>query len=203
MKRLILGFVLMLWAMAAGAQLTQQQAATLKTAILADATAAAAFSGGDLQAVANRMNTKDAAFFVWHSTTPIQTIFDAITWANLTPADTPDGTTLYTNRALYCSAKQQQLLVMLGGRTILNATISTLRAGLQDALTNLPCGVGGATVAAGWTTVRDTAIKRTATLAEKALANVAGGNGQLATPATATWEGNLTFNDVVFIRDNG
>lgn len=203
MKRLILGAWLFLWALVAGAQLSQQQAATLKTAILADGSAAAAFNGGDLQAVADRMNTKDAAFFVWHSSTSIQTIFDSITWANLTPADTPDGTTLYTNRALYCSAKQQQLLIMLGGRTALNATISTLRAGLQDALTNLPCGVGGATVSAGWTTVRDSAIKRTATLAEKALANTAGGNGALATPATATWEGNLNFNDVLFIRDNG
>lgn len=183
--------------------LSLAQAATLKTAILSDGTAAAAYNGGDLQAVADRMNTVDAAFYVWHSAAPVQAIFEAITWANMTPNDAADGTQLWLNKAMVAQGKQFNLQTMLTGRLTLDATKSTLRAGLQDALTNLPTGAGGATVSAGWTTVRDSAIKRTATLAEKALANVAGGNGQLATPATATFEGNLTFNDVVFIRDNG
>ncbi|MBL8999290.1 MAG: class I SAM-dependent methyltransferase, partial [Gemmatimonadetes bacterium] len=43
-------------------------------------------------------------------------VFDAITWANLTPVDVPDGSAAYTNRALLCQAKQINLQILLQGR---------------------------------------------------------------------------------------
>ena len=201
MKRIAIGLTLFLWALLVGAvDLTPQQASTLKTAIQANATCAPMFTAGDDVGAAVCMNTLDAAFYVWRTDVPVQAIYDQVTWANMTPADTPDGTAIYTNRALACQGKQFNLQTILQGRQTLNATISTLRAGIQDALTALPCGAGGATVSAGWVGVRDTALKRQARLWEKALANTAGGNGALATPAVPVLEGLLQPNDIITIR---
>lgn len=201
MKRLILGAWLFLWALTAGAaDLTAQQASTLKAAILANATCEPMFTAGDDVGTAACMNTIDVNFYLWRTDVPVQSIYDQVTWANMTPADAPDGTTIYTNRALACQGKQFNLQTILQGRTTLNATISTLRAGIQDALTALPCGAGGATVSAGWVGVRDTALKRQARLWEKALANTAGGNGAQATPAVPVLEGLLSPNDIIPIR---
>lgn len=202
MRRLILGAWLFLWALVAGAQLTTQQASTLKVAIQANGTCAPLFSAGNDTGTAQCMNAVDGTFFLWRTNASVQAIYDQVTWANMTPADTPDGTALFTNRALACQGKQFNLQTLLQGRTTINATINTLRNGLQDSLTNLPCGVGGATVSAGWVGVRDTSLKRNATLAEKAVANTGGGGvGTSANPAIPTFEGNLTTDDIVTIRN--
>lgn len=201
MKRIAIGLTLFLWVLVAGAaDLTAQQASTLKTAIQANGTCSPMFTAGDDVGAAACMNTVDAAFYVWRTDVPVQAIYDQVTWANMTPADTPDGTALFTNRALACQGKQFNLQTILQGRQTLNATISTLRAGIQDALTALPCGAGGAVVSAGWVGVRDTALKRQARLWEKALANTAGGNGAQATPAVPVLEGVLSANDIITIR---
>ena len=68
-----------------------------------------------------------------------------------------------------------------------------MRAGWQDALTNIPAGASGALVSAGWTTVRDT-FKRLATRGEKVFAT---GTGTQATPGVLGWEGSLRDADVV------
>lgn len=201
MKRWIIGICLLLWAVVASAvDLTAQQASTLKAAVLANGTCAPIFAAGDDVGTAACMNAVDATFYLWRTDASVQSIYDQVTWANMTPADSPDGTALYTNRALACQGKQFNLQTILQGRSVLNATINTLRAGLQDALTTLPCGAGGAVVSAGWVGVRDTALKRQARLWEKALANTAGGNGAQATPAVPVLEGVLQPNDVIAIR---
>lgn len=202
MRRAVIGVVIFLWALVAGADLTQQQASTLKAAVLANGTCAPLFSAGNDTGTAQCMNAVDGAFFLWRTDASVQAIYDQVVWANMTPADSPDGTATYTNRALACQGKQFNLQTLLQGRTTINATINTLRNGLQDSLTALPCGAGGATVSAGWVGVRDTSLKRNATLAEKALANTAGGGvGTLANPAVPTFEGQLNTNDVATIRN--
>ena len=177
-----------------------QQLQALRTAILADATALAEWNIGDDTGVANRMNQIDVTFFLWRSDASVQTIFEQITWANLTPADAPDSTQTWMNRALACQGKQFSIQTMLTGRSTLDATRSTLRSGLQDALTNVPSGTGGAAVSAGWVGVRDTALKRNAKLVEKALADTSSGNGLIGTPAVPVFQGNLMPDDIPQIR---
>ena len=202
MKRPILGALLFLWALVAGAQLTTQQASAIKAACTGDGQCNTFWNAGNDIGVRDRMNTTDATFYLWRSDASVQQIFESITWANLTPADVADGTQLWMNRALAAQGKQFNIQTMLTGRAVLDARKSTLRAGLQDALTNLPTGVNGASVSAGWVTVRDTALKRNATLAEKALSDTSGGNvGTNANPALPVFEGNITLDNVTQARN--
>jgi hypothetical protein len=77
-----------------------------------------------------------------------------------------------------------------------------VRAGLQDALTNVPSNTGGATQAAGWVGVRDTALARSASIFEKVLAS--GGAGDTAaTAATMGAEGPVSYPDVEDARNHG
>ena len=74
------------------------------------------------------------AWYVWKSNAKTDDIYNAITWASLTPSDTPDGTALFTNRALLCQAKQINLQILLQGRQTVNAANLKTRQGLTDAL---------------------------------------------------------------------
>jgi hypothetical protein len=146
----------------------------------------------DMQANAASLNLGDtvgqAAFynanavpdyFVWNPSTSTKDVMDAITWANLTPADAPDGTAAWTNRALACQGKQFNVQTMLVGRDTIDATKANLVAGLQDALTNVPSGVSGASKSGGWANVK-IALTRKATRLEKLFAT---GNGTAANPS--------------------
>lgn len=140
-------------------------------------------------------NTDTAAWFnvasefiVWRSSTSVAEVQDAVVWANMTPADAPDGTTAWTNRSLACQGKQFNLSNLIVGRDQINSGKANVRAGLQDALTNVPSGAGGALVSAGWTTIRD-AMKRNATRGEALYAT---GTGTSATPGNLVWEGTIT-----------
>lgn len=142
--------------------------------------------------VAEALNQVTSDFWVWNLQTPVVSIFDAITWANLTPTDAPDGTAAWTNRSLMCQCKQINLQIILTGREYINASKVTIRAGLQDALTNVPSGAGGATVSAGWMAVRN-AMMKLATELEKVLST---GTGTTASPATTSEVITTNYNEI-------
>ena len=158
-------------------------------------------SGGALE-IAGLLNAAASpAYNVWRSVTPASEILDSITWANLTPADTADGTATFTNRALVCQAKQMNLQIILQGRDSVASGKVSVRGGLSDALQNVPAGAGGALVDAGWAgagKVKAT-ITRTASVVEKLFAT---GNGTTATPSTMGYEGPITSDDVQAARES-
>ena len=172
--------------------MTPAQLQTLKTAVLADQILSAV--GRNDTELARLLNLPSSTY-VWRSTTPADEVADAILWDRLTPADAPDGTAIQTNRLLLCQAKQMNLQVLLQGRDSIGTGRANLRAGLTDALLNVPSGVGGATVDAGWLgagRVKAT-IARLATVAEKVFAN---GTGTSGNPAGLGWEGTVTIADI-------
>ena len=134
--------------------LSPQQTATLKADILAKTTAGqpleALFAAQNWDGIADFYNALASPDFpVWRKDTPVGAIFDAITWANYTPNDAADGTTIYGNRLLIIQTKQMNLQNMLVGRDTIDATKANTRAGLRDAVIALPAGAAGAAVSAG------------------------------------------------------
>jgi hypothetical protein len=184
--------------------MTPAQLATLKADIAADGTLNAFPNNADgAWAIAQAYGLlASPTFTVWCNTVATDDIFNAISWANLTPNDSPDSTQQWLNRAMACQAKQFNIQTMLSGRTQLVTGKSNIRAGLQDALTNIPSGTGGAIVAAGWVAVRDGPLKRSATRFEKLFADTSGGNGAFATPAALVLEGSVSPTDVQAARSN-
>jgi hypothetical protein len=174
--------------------LTTAQLATLKAAIDADGTLSAMpnFGDGPYDIAIALNQPSNPAWYVWKSSASVDEIFDAITWASLTPADAADGSATYTNRALVCQAKQINLQLLLQGRQTLNATKLKIRQALTDALQNVPAGTGGANLDAGWTTVKQ-ALYRQATRAEAILST---GTGTTGVPANLGYEGSISAQDV-------
>lgn len=198
MKRLFFVALSLLFATALqAAGLSDAQIATLRPIVLAEPTLATARATGDDYAIAAWCNAAASpAYKVWNSSTPTSVIGDAVGWSSLTPVDMPDSTVVYTNRVLFSQAKQTNLQILIQGRDSLPTNKANIRAGLQDALTNLPTGAGGASIAAGWTAVK-TAIQRSATNAEKVLAS---GAGTAANPSDLGFEGNVTPNQASLLR---
>lgn len=175
--------------------LTTAQLAALKANIQGTSTLNSSVALQDWAAVANYYNTiASPTFTVWCSTVPTAQIFNSIIWANMTPVDAPDGTLTWETRSLCCQGKQFNLQTMLGGQQQLSTGLASIRSGLQDALTNLPSGASGALLSAGWVTLRDGPLKRSATNGEKVFAT--GGNGAFATPADLGFEGTIQPSDV-------
>jgi len=167
--------------------LTPAQLTALATDIANDATLNAITKNADgfvaIAAAYNLVVTSPGTFWVYRSNVPVQEIFDQIVWANFTPVDAADGTTLWQNRSMAAQGKSLNLQTLLMGQTQVNANKTNVRAGLQDGLTNLPTGTSGGTVAAGWTGVRDNVLARAATRAEKLFAgtnNPSGHDGSTA-----------------------
>lgn len=137
------------------------------------------------------------AFYVWRSVVDTETIFDAIDWAKLTPADvatTGDSAQVaaaQTNWALQCQAKQLNLQIILQGRQTINATRLKVRQAFTDSLQNVPSGVGGALNDAGWQTVKQ-ALYRVATRAERLFAT---GTGTTGVPGLCVFEGSISLDD--------
>ena len=142
-----------------------------------------------------RLLNLPSTFVVWRSTTDADLIADAIVWANLTPADTADGTAVFTNRARVCQAKQINLQIMLQGRQLIPSGKLNFRQGLQDALLNVPAGVGGTLLDAGWlgNGKVKASISRFATVAEKIFAT---GTGTAPTPGNLVFDGLVSINDI-------
>jgi len=172
--------------------MTNAQLIALKAAILADPNLTAQVSAGATGAIAEYLRGA-STFIVWRSSTAAQDIYNAITWANLTPTDVPDSTAVWTNRSLACQGKQFNVQTLLQGRDRISSDKPNVRAGLQDGLTNVPSGAAGATVSAGWTTVR-LAMQRPASVFEKIFAT---GAGTQATPGSLVLEGGPQDYDVV------
>lgn len=161
------------------------------------------------QLVADWYNgTASPTFHVYRSAIPVAELFDAIVWANFTPSDSvPTATSLendiYQSRQIACQTKQMNLQTMMIGQAAVNGAKANIRAGLQDALTNIPSGANGANRSAGWTTVRDTVLARASTRAEKLFASTASGNGSAPNAAaTLVFEGALASGDVSAARAN-
>ena len=173
--------------------LTAAQRTTLKNAILAETnpTLVAARNAGNIGAIADFYNA-DSTNYVWKSGVDVSDIFSMITWASMTPVDTPDGTQAWANRSLACQGKQFNLQTMLAGRETLPSGKVNIRAGLQDALTNIPAGPGGSTIAANWVGVRDF-MKRLATRCEVLFAP----GGTQSAPGDLVFEGYITVEEVI------
>ena len=176
--------------------MTPSQASTLKALALADQTATDLIAIGNDVALADWFNTPTTTY-VWRTSVPTDEVFDAISWAALTPADAPDGTVAYTNRALLCQAKQINLQILLQGKERVAGSKATIRAGLSDALLNVPSAVGGATQSAGWAAVK-AVLSRFATRAEAALAT---GEGTKASPSLLDFDGMVSTYDTTTIKD--
>jgi hypothetical protein len=164
--------------------LTTAQLQALKAAILADANLNTLVAQMATGAITEYLRG-DSTFIVWRSTTLSQDIYDAVTWANLTPTDAPDTTQAWMNRALACQGKQISLQILIQGKDRINSDKASIRAGLQDALTNLPSGSGGANVSGGWANVKP-AMTRLANKYEKVWVT---GTGTVATPGSLVIEG--------------
>ena len=177
--------------------MTPAQYAILNDLAAADPVAQAYVTdaGADDQALADWLNAATTKY-IWRTYTPGDDVYDAITWANLTPADAPDGTALWTNRALMCQAKQINLQIMLQGKERVATAKPNIRNSLSDALLNVPSAAGGATQGAGWPAVK-AAISRIGTRAEMALAT---GAGTQASPSTPAWEGKLSATEASSVR---
>jgi hypothetical protein len=178
--------------------LTTAQLALVKAAIIADGAlnSQPTNSDGDY-AIAEALNAlSNPAWYVWKTNASTDDIYDAITWASLTPADAPDGTAIYTNRALLCQAKQLNLQILLQGKQSLNASKLKIRQALTDAVQNVPAGVGGALLDAGWTAVKQ-ALYRQATRIEQILST---GTGTTGVPATLGYENRISYQDVGLAR---
>lgn len=178
--------------------MTPAQNAVIKADILANPDLNAPLMNGDgAWTIANLYNLIVVPnFFVWRTCIPTQEIFDAITWANLTPADAADGTQLWLNRAICCQGKQFNLQTILTGRDFIDASKANIRVGFQDALTQIPSGVGGTIRSAGWATLH-LMMSRKATRLEKLLAT---GVGTQASPALMGFEGNVNYQTIQAAR---
>lgn len=135
-------------------------------------------------------------YYAWNPRVDVQEIEGAIVWANFTPQDTPDGTALWTNRALACQGKQFNVQLMISGKTIVDATKPGKRAGLQDALTAIPSGAAGANKSGGWNAVQ-LVLSRKATRGEKLFST---GTGSQASPADMSVVGLISLADVQVAR---
>lgn len=146
-------------------QLTAAQKATLRAAILADATAGPLAAANDDQGVANWLNGPQAAFFVWKTRVTQTEMHAAYVWTEM------------DNLA---QAKFNQLTLMLQPGAI-NPSIANVRQGISDIFSAAQLVNTKAALTA--------LAKRATTTAEKLLAT---GTGTNAVPATLGAEGNVS-----------
>lgn len=180
--------------------LTTAQLQALKAAVAADPTLGQiAHTPDNAGLVADAFN-QDAAgpFVVWRSGVPADSVFNAITWASMTPNDAvPTDTALnvqvWSARSLACQGKQFNLQTLLTGKATVACGLARIRNAFQDALQNVPSGNNGNAKDAGWAAVM-AAFQRNASRAEKLYAS---GTGTAASPADLGWEGTLAYTDVV------
>lgn len=173
MKRLFLAFVLFLvsaLAIAAG-PLTSGQLQTLKTLVQADPIATALANAADDVGLAAWLNTGDATYTVWRTDVTIDECNAVIVWTEV------DGLT----------AGKARIWEWMKSLAVLNASRANIRQGILDAFAS----------ATATRTALTALVKRFASRAEKALAS---GTGTNASPATLTWEGQITYADASMIR---
>lgn len=206
MKKLFLIFAALLFSVGAFAQLTATQQTQLAAAINADAAFNSTPHTSDgAYAIALAFNQPDSSNTnVWWTACPAEAIFNSLTWTNYTPNDAvPTDTTLnsqiFLNRMGVVNIKQMNLQNMLVGRQTINMANSMIRAGIRDAVIQLPTGVGGAMTtsggASGATTLTACLRPAKATRAEKVMSAGPSTTGTV-TADTLTFEGSLGYQDV-------
>lgn len=137
---------------------------------------------------------------VWKTNTDVNDIYDQIDFSKYTPVDSPDSTTLYTNRAYAINIKQMNLQTMLIGRSFLNTAKVIIRSSLRDAVIAVPAGTGGANVSPGGASgvnVLNTCT-RLATRIEKLLVNASQGSDTTGTVTARVmgFEGTIQPSDI-------
>ncbi|MEO8153573.1 MAG: hypothetical protein ABI605_10925 [Rhizobacter sp.] len=179
-------------------QLTATQKITFKAALLAETDPALAQlrSDNNTGAMADWYNGA-TTFIVWNSRTPADDIYNSINWKNFTPSDAADGTLLYQNRVGKTGLQQDSLTMLLkhGFASTIDMSKPKISSGIQDALTDIPTGAGGALQQGGWNTVKTISV-RPATRAEKIFAT---GTGSAGSPGTNGPEGYVSNEDVLSI----
>lgn len=149
--------------------------------------------------VAAWYNLPTAAFNVFRSNVPIAEITNQVVWANYTPAPAPDTSVQWSNCSLACQGKQFNLQLLLPPGSVFNAGLVNLRAGLNDATTNLPSGTPlGTTKTGGWSAILPI-LRRLASNIEKLFAVATTGVGTTGTDAlgATTNPGLLVFDSSV------
>lgn len=180
--------------------LTTAQKATLKAAIQADAPLLALYtaSPNGAQDVADELNKiATPAFKVWRTEAHVTDILDAVNWSLYTPVDAVDVTVLFSNRLLMIQTKQMNLQNMLVGRDTINMSKSNIRAGLRDAVIQIPAGAGGSNVNPGGgsgATVLNVCV-RDANRIEKILTTGTAQTGTVSADVMS-FEGRITYQDV-------
>lgn len=190
--------------------LTNAQLTTLRAAIDGNPAWAAYPQNSDgYFALAQALNAKAAPnFSVWRTETPTTTIIDAINWAQYTPNDvvlSGDTDPLLTRKIgwlLTVQTKQMNLQLMLQGRLTLDCSRANVRAGLRDAVIQLPTGAGGANTSPGGSSGANVlnACTRLATEAEKILAGAQETTGTV-TANVLGFEGTMQPADVQAARE--
>lgn len=182
--------------------LNSTQRTSVLAVVNADQTALAFKQAGDAFSLKAWLNA-DSATTVWRTDAPVSAILDSITWSSYTPNDAPDATTLWLNRALASQIKQMNLQIMLQGRSTVDASKTTFRAGLRDAVIALPTGAGGASVAAGGASGATTlgVCTRLAKRVEAALVTAPQNTGTVSA-SILTFEGQADDSDASWLVNN-
>ena len=175
---------------------SQPEITKLHAAINAEPSISACVTAGDHGCIAAWFNT-DSTFIVWKSHTNKDDVFDNVIWANFTPANPSSGAGQdATNWLMACQGKALNLQTLLNANTI-SSSKANVRAGIQDATTNIPSGINGANKSGGWTAIQ-TVMQRSATYAEK---NLATGTGTTGSPGLLTFEGTISVSDIPVILE--
>lgn len=208
MKRIkVVLAAVILWAVSLpavfAADLTQGQLQTVKAAIQADpALSAQPMTPDGAFAIAAALNQPSApADPVWRTEAPSQAVIDAVNWSQYTPVDAPDGTATYTNRVLAIQVKQMNLQLMLQGRDTIDASRANIRAGLRDAVIQVPAGAAGASVSPGGASGQTVlnALTRNALRIESILATGTATTGAVSAKIMGR-EGEISYQDIELAR---
>jgi len=169
-----------------------------------DPAVVAARANGQDNEIARLYNlTAAPAFPLWRTDANVDTILDSITWASYTPndkvgaSDTDPVLSRKIGWLLEIQVKQMNLQLMLQGRSALNCGKATLRAGLRDAVIQVPSGANGAATSPGGANGANvmTFCTRNARVVEKALAGAQETTGTV-TANLVGFEGTITAEDV-------
>lgn len=182
MTRICIALTLALLGFGASAQsLTAAQFTTVRAAVCADvATARPLLQAGDVPALKAWLNASSGTFTVWKSKVSIEEVGDNIVGTELAGLSSLNTTRL-------------QAIIMLSPNGV-NPSKGDRRAFFDDVFS----GTGGALTRPKLLLL----WKRIATRVERVFAT---GTGTDAVPATLTWEGALSDNDVarIIFQDNG
>lgn len=192
--------------------LTSAQTAALRADIDADPVLSQLPNVGDssytIAAAYNVLAAPD--FMVWRTDVPVRSIIDTFNFTAFTPTDSVPESNVdqaslqrFIARILVVQTKQMNLQLMLQGRETIDASLPNVRAGLRDALIQVPAGVNGAlvTVAGTSAVAALTACTRRATRAEKLFATGSATTGSV-TASVMGYVGPISPADVDIARAN-